>query len=284
VQRRSGASRLAPTTEFMSSHTAPGPAPIRSRSARAARWRARVTGSKGTSNQRPDRRSTVCSPMSVAEEAAASANAGEITVIGPPVSIMATNITGRNGGPTGTTARRTGCGRKPRPSPKSVFGYSQASAKPEGDRLPGSGAHLIPLPISVIVFGSFARGDADAQRDLDVIMVRSGDVDEDDALWRSAAETWRQNAQRLTGNRVEVIEVHEHEVGRLFHSGQPLWTDVQADGIVVFGTGLTELTARALARHRAIDGSIPRTAPMPGVMPRRRPVGPRRLRPTGRGG
>jgi hypothetical protein len=53
---------------------------------------------------------------------------------------------------------------------------------------------------------------------------------------------------------------------------------------VVFGTGLAELAARALARHRAIDGSIPRTAPMPGAMPRRRPVGPRRLRQTGLGG
>ncbi|MDQ6614516.1 MAG: helix-turn-helix domain-containing protein [Actinomycetota bacterium] len=115
------------------------------------------------------------------------------------------------------------------------------------DELACTAATLIPLPISVIVFGSFARGDADAESDLDVIMVRSGDVDEDDALWRSASETWRQNAQRLTGNRVEVIEVDEHEVRRLLHSGQPLWTDVQADGIVVFGTGLAELTARRIA-------------------------------------
>jgi hypothetical protein len=115
------------------------------------------------------------------------------------------------------------------------------------DELACTAATLIPLPISVIVFGSFARGDADADSDLDVIMVRSGDVDEDDALWRSAAETWRQKAQRLTGNRVEVTEVSEHEVRRLLHSAQPLWTDVQADGIVVFGTGLAELTARRIA-------------------------------------
>lgn len=115
------------------------------------------------------------------------------------------------------------------------------------DELACTAATLAPPPISVIVFGSFARGDADAESDLDVIMVRSGDVDEDDALWRSAAETWRQNAQRLTGNRVEVIEVDEHEVRRLLHNGQPLWTDVQADGIVVFGTGLAELTARRIA-------------------------------------
>jgi len=117
------------------------------------------------------------------------------------------------------------------------------------DELACTAATLIPLAISVIVFGSFARGDADAESDLDVIMVRSGDIDDDDALWRSAAETWRQKAQRLTGNRVEVIEVNEHEVRRLLHSGQPLWTDVQADGIVVFGTGLAGLTPGALPRQ-----------------------------------
>jgi predicted nucleotidyltransferase len=108
-------------------------------------------------------------------------------------------------------------------------------------------AALTPPPVSVIVFGSFARGDADAESDLDVIVVRSEDVDDDDVAWRYAVETWRQTARRLTGNRVEVIEVNEHEVGQLLQSGRPLWTDVQADGIVVFGTGIAELTARRIA-------------------------------------
>jgi predicted nucleotidyltransferase len=114
------------------------------------------------------------------------------------------------------------------------------------DELARTAATLTPLPISVTVFGSFARGDADADAEsyLDVIMVRPGDVD---ALWRSAAQIWRQKAQRLTGNRVEMIEVDEHEVRRLLHSGQPLWTDGQADGIVVCGTGLAELAARRIA-------------------------------------
>ena len=85
------------------------------------------------------REPAVCSPVSVAEAPAASTSAGEVTVIGPPVPIMAANVTGRRGGPTGTTARRTGCSRKPRPTPKSVYGYIQASANPERGRLPGIG-------------------------------------------------------------------------------------------------------------------------------------------------
>jgi len=115
------------------------------------------------------------------------------------------------------------------------------------DEVGRTAAALTPPPVSVIVFGSFARGDADAESDLDVIVVRSEDVDDDDVAWRYAVETWRQTARRLTGNRVEVIEVNEHEVGQLLQSGRPLWTDVQADGIVVFGTGIAELTARRIA-------------------------------------
>ena len=115
------------------------------------------------------------------------------------------------------------------------------------DEVGRTAAGLTPPPVSVIVFGSFARGDADAESDLDVIVVRSEDVDEDDVAWRSAMETWRQTARRLTGNRVEVIEVSEHEVGQVIHSGRPLWSEVQAEGIVVFGTRLAELTARRIA-------------------------------------
>ena len=66
---------------------------------------------------------------------------------------------------------------------------------------------LSPTPVSVIVFGSFARGEADSQSDLDVVVVRPVDVDQDDEPWTTAVERWRLGARRLTGNAVEVIEV-----------------------------------------------------------------------------
>src|SRR5947208_298287 len=73
------------------------------------------------------------------------------------------------------------------------------------DELGTATAALTPAPSSVIVIGSFARGKADAESDLDVILVRSRDVDEDDPAWRSATERWRANARRLAGNAVEVL-------------------------------------------------------------------------------
>ncbi len=52
------------------------------------------------------------------------------------------------------------------------------------DELGLTAGTLTPPPASVIVLGSFARGEADAESDMDVIVVRSADVDEDDAAWR----------------------------------------------------------------------------------------------------
>ena len=108
-------------------------------------------------------------------------------------------------------------------------------------------AELTPRPASVIVFGSFARGEADSASDLDVVVVRARDVHEDDARWRSAAEHWRYSARRSTGNRVEVVEVGELEANRLLRSRKPLWLDVQRDGVVVFGADFAELKGRRSA-------------------------------------
>ncbi|MDP9073046.1 MAG: hypothetical protein M3N98_02530 [Actinomycetota bacterium] len=52
-----------------------------------------------------------------------------------------------------------------------------------------------------------------------MIVVRSNEVNEDDAAWQSALKTWRHTARRMTGNRIEVIEYNEQEVGRLLQSG-----------------------------------------------------------------
>jgi predicted nucleotidyltransferase len=115
------------------------------------------------------------------------------------------------------------------------------------DELGTAAAELTPAPSSVIAFGSFARGEADAESDLDVVLVRSRDVVDDDPAWRSAVEGWRESARRLTGNAVHVLEVGELEAARLLRSRKPLWVDVQRDGVVIFGRDLTDLKGRRSA-------------------------------------
>lgn len=115
------------------------------------------------------------------------------------------------------------------------------------EELGSSAGELSPQAVSVIVFGSLARGEADATSDVDVVVVRPENVDEENDDWHAQLERWRQRARQLTGNRVEVIEAGEGQVGRLLRSRRPLWKEVARDGVVVFGRPLEELRGRRSA-------------------------------------
>lgn len=108
----------------------------------------------------------------------------------------------------------------------------------EMGRLAGALPHP---PVSVIVFGSFARREAGADSDIDVVIVRPAGVDEDE--WSASLEGFRGDVQRLTGNSVEVLEVGADEVAMKLASRSPVWADIRRDGRVVHGPGLEELRA-----------------------------------------
>lgn len=112
----------------------------------------------------------------------------------------------------------------------------------------GSAAADLPLPpVSVIVFGSIARGDADQHSDLDVIIVRPDDVDDDDDGWATSIERWRSEAQAITGNTIEVLEVTQAEARTKLSGNAQLWRDVARDGIVVHGLTMSDLRERVHA-------------------------------------
>ena len=96
-------------------------------------------------------------------------------------------------------------------------------------------------PASVIVFGSFARREADLDSDLDVVVVRPTEIDEDDDRWSASIETWRHDVQRLTGNPVEVLETTPDETASKLAGRSPLWADIRRDGRVVHGLSIDEL-------------------------------------------
>ena len=102
-------------------------------------------------------------------------------------------------------------------------------------------AALDVQPASVIVFGSFARGEAGPDSDLDAVFVRPDRVGEDDEGWAASVEGWRTTVRTLTGNPVEVLEVAQAAAGHRLASRQPLWRDVRRDGRVVHGLTLDEL-------------------------------------------
>ena len=104
---------------------------------------------------------------------------------------------------------------------------------------------ISPAPSSVIVFGSFARGEADAESDIDVVVVRPDLVDEDDAGWSDSLEAWRRHIRVLAGNDVELIEAAASEASRKLRGRAELWRQIKQDGIVVFGAGIDALAERA---------------------------------------
>jgi predicted nucleotidyltransferase len=106
---------------------------------------------------------------------------------------------------------------------------------------------VIP-PVSIIVFGSFARGEARPDSDVDVVMVRERHVDAS-SEWSEGIDEWRRGARRLTGNEVEVMEVDQLEVSSLLRSRRPVWQDIHRDGVVVFGKTLEELQVSGPKAH-----------------------------------
>ena len=101
-------------------------------------------------------------------------------------------------------------------------------------------AGMLPHPpVSAIVFGSFARREAGADSDIDIVVVRPAGIDDDE--WSASLEAWRRDTQRLTGNPVEVLEVDADEAATKLRSRSPVWADICRDGRVVHGLGLDEL-------------------------------------------
>ena len=96
-------------------------------------------------------------------------------------------------------------------------------------------------PTSVIVFGSFARRGADADSDIDVVVVRPNLMEEDDETWFDSIETWRHDIRRLTGNQVEVLEVGADEVASKLGGRSQVWRDIRSEGLVVHGPSIDDL-------------------------------------------
>jgi len=106
----------------------------------------------------------------------------------------------------------------------------------------GRVAAVLPvIPASVIVFGSFARGEADAESDIDTVFVRPVGIDESDEAWADSVEQWRSRIHRTSGNPVEVLEVGSEEISARLSSTQPVWQDIRSEGIVVHGRSLNQL-------------------------------------------
>lgn len=109
------------------------------------------------------------------------------------------------------------------------------------------GEHLV----GVVVFGSWVRGEATTESDVDLLVV----VDSETRLSRSLYRRWDRSPLSSGGRPIEPHFVHlpdrEHElIGT--------WAEVAVDGIVVFERGRTVSTRLISIRGMIADGKIVR--------------------------
>ena len=108
-------------------------------------------------------------------------------------------------------------------------------------RIGDAARDIEPAPMSVIVFGSLARGEADAESDVDLVVVRADHVGEDDDRWSDSVDYWRRRVAAITGNDVELVEASASEASGKLRGRSGLWSDIKRDGVAVFGAAVTDL-------------------------------------------
>jgi predicted nucleotidyltransferase len=102
-------------------------------------------------------------------------------------------------------------------------------------------------PATAYMFGSAVRRDSTASSDLDILVVRRGDVEDPDRPdWREQIDRLSDKATRWTGNDTRVLEYAEDEA-RALVEGDPVLGSIREEGIHLAGD---ERFLRTRARRR----------------------------------
>jgi predicted nucleotidyltransferase len=92
-------------------------------------------------------------------------------------------------------------------------------------------------PRVALLFGSVARGEAESESDLDLLVVRQRAQDPEDERWRDQLDRLQRSATAWTGNDAQVVEYREEEL--VDARRERLFDEVLRDGIELFGTRRT---------------------------------------------
>lgn len=97
-------------------------------------------------------------------------------------------------------------------------------------------------PFHAGLFGSFARGTADSDSDIDVLLVRAeAAAGFDEEIWLKQVDRLDRGILLWTGNAAQVIDLAPATLGRMAREGDPLLESWRADEIPVYGKRLAEL-------------------------------------------
>lgn len=115
------------------------------------------------------------------------------------------------------------------------------------ERLRELALRIEPQPVSLVMYGSFARGTATASSDIDILAVRPGDADVEE--WAASLTRFALAAEAISGNNVHILDYdvsdlrHRYPAGREDAGGQ-FWHSLTDDAVSLVGVGLRELMPR----------------------------------------
>lgn len=98
-----------------------------------------------------------------------------------------------------------------------------------------------PQPLSVIVYGSIARGDATTSSDVDVLVVRPDAIEPDEPMWQHKVAALGDRIHLWTGRRASVVDISRDDAVRGLADGEPYLVEADRDGWLIAGQALREL-------------------------------------------
>ncbi|MGV1010262.1 MAG: nucleotidyltransferase family protein [Dermatophilaceae bacterium] len=100
-------------------------------------------------------------------------------------------------------------------------------------------------PLHAGLFGSFARGTADSDSDIDVLLVRPEPLTEpDEATWLEQLDQLDQGIRAWTGNLAQIIDLAPATLGQMTRDADPLVDSWRVEDIQVHGERLVDLLRR----------------------------------------
>ena len=111
-------------------------------------------------------------------------------------------------------------------------------------RLQEAAAHIAPPPPTLAVFGSFARGEARSESDIDVLAVRPDEVAAADPSWSDSLGRWTDKAREITGNPVNLIEAQASEIPHLLAKRSSVWREIANQGTTLIGVDVGSLVKK----------------------------------------